>query len=59
MMTTLEYYPPGSITAVRGVMWGAVVPGREAVWSRQFCVAWRLAKREPKKVKPKQLDLFA
>ena len=59
MMTTLEYHPPDSITGVKGVLWCAVVPGREAVWSRQLCVAWRLARREPKKVKPKQLDLFA
>jgi len=59
-MTTLEYHPPGSITGVSGVLCCAVVPGREAVWSRQLCVAWKLAKREPKKIKAKahQLTMF-
>jgi hypothetical protein len=60
MMTTLEYYPPDSITGVKGVLWCAVVPGREAVWYRQLCTAWKLARREPKKVahKVNQLTMF-
>ena len=55
---TLHYYPPHSVGGMKGVMWCAEVPGREAVWSRQLCVALKLSRRDPKAVKPQQLNLF-
>lgn len=57
----LAYFAPGHVVD-GSVMWCAIVPGREPVWSRQLCTALSLCKRDPKGVKAAsttgQLSIF-
>ena len=53
---TLAYYPPGAV--VKGVMWCAITK-RGETWSRQLCMALKLAKKQdPPKPDTGQLTLF-
>ena len=53
---SLAYYPPGAV--VKGVMWCAITK-RGETWSRQLCMALKLAKKpDPPKPDTGQLTLF-